>query len=398
MTFPYNDPLWREAAGFILDRRQPDESVLAPDIFHYVFEHIHRDVNTWLHPTITYDWVVVNLHDFGRQSAHFLSTVVPTTMHPVFANHTFVVWSARSNTRVQPISTSATPVLRYFASVHELGEGYTTMPDLSAEPVLPDLGAIFEFDQLGGAALARTMDDFWAHGGYEQTTLRDRVLKHEMERIVARFAGDGAGRTVLGVGCGRGIYRDIITNSPSIVGIDISTVAIELARADHDDRPEFTFHVMDAQAMSFSDESFELVLFVDAIEHVLDVRLALSEVHRVLQPGGHLLVTSANSESVHLVMNSALGYSDFRTSFQHIREFSHAELSGLLVDVGFECLDSAGVLLYPYWGIPGVDSAVRHLTDENPEVVEMTRLLGTRIGPEHSYEFAIWARKVGTAA
>ncbi len=397
MTFPYHDPLWREVAEFIFERRWPDETVLAPDIFHYVFDHIHRDVNTWLHPEVAYDWLIVDLDDFGRQSAEFLHSVVPATMHPVLANERFVVWSHRSNTRVPAISTSSIPVLRYFATIRELGEGFTTMPDLSADPVLPDHGAIYEFAQLDDAALAEAMDDFWAHGGYEQTTQRDRVLKREMENTVARFAGDGGGRTVLGAGCGHGNFKDIITNSPSVVGIDISTVAIDMARAAHADRPEFTFLVMNVQTMDFPDDSFELVLFVDAIEHVLDAERGLREIHRVMQPGGHLLVTSANRDSVHLVMNRALGYPAFRTSFQHVREFSHAELRKLLEEVGFEYLDSASVFLYPYWGIPGVDSAVRHLTDHNPEVVEMTRLLGSRIGPEHSYEFAIWARKAGPA-
>jgi len=45
----------------------------------------------------------------------------------------------------------------------------------------------------------------------------------------------------------------------------------------------------DALALSFSDESLDLVVSNDVLEHVPDFRLALAEAYRVLAPGGRML-------------------------------------------------------------------------------------------------------------
>jgi hypothetical protein len=54
--------------------------------------------------------------------------------------------------------------------------------------------------------------------------------------------------------------------------------------------------------------------------------------------------------------------------------------------------ETAGVSLLPYWGIPGIDEVVRDVTDNDPEVVEMMRVLGARAG-EYAYTGVVLARK-----
>jgi hypothetical protein len=51
------------------------------------------------------------------------------------------------------------------------------------------------------------------------------------------------------------------------------------------------------------------------------------------------------------------------------------------------------MFLYPYWGIPGIDQIARPITDSDPELVELMRELGRRVGPEHSYLMVILAEK-----
>jgi SAM-dependent methyltransferase len=50
----------------------------------------------------------------------------------------------------------------------------------------------------------------------------------------------------------------------------------------------------DLQALIQADQSFDVVLLNEVLEHVPDDRLALQEVARVLRPGGHLFVFSPN--------------------------------------------------------------------------------------------------------
>lgn len=45
----------------------------------------------------------------------------------------------------------------------------------------------------------------------------------------------------------------------------------------------------DLEALTFADESFDLVIHSETLEHVFDYRRALGEIHRVLKPGGYHL-------------------------------------------------------------------------------------------------------------
>jgi len=102
------------------------------------------------------------------------------------------------------------------------------------------------------------------------------------------------GLNVLDYGCGRGdlsIY--ILSQGGNISGIDISSVYIEDAgkRCQYAgyDRNKYQFSVMDAHAMQFSENDFDLVVGLGILHH-LDVETALNEIYRVLKPGGRLLL------------------------------------------------------------------------------------------------------------
>jgi len=113
----------------------------------------------------------------------------------------------------------------------------------------------------------------------------------------------------------------------------------------------------------------------------------------VLVPGGELLVTFANRNSVNQVLAEKLGHHRFVTNHQHIHEYALAEMSELLDDTGFEICETAGISLYPYWGVPRVDEVVRELTDDDPEVVGIMRELGRRVGAEYAYTGVIVAQR-----
>ncbi len=98
-----------------------------------------------------------------------------------------------------------------------------------------------------------------------------------------------AGCRALEYGCGPGSRAFMLAAVGAHVdGIDISPVAIELARKTAErngteDRTSFT--VMDAEHLEFPAESFDLVCGTSIIHH-LDVERAYGEVARVLKPGG----------------------------------------------------------------------------------------------------------------
>jgi hypothetical protein len=60
---------------------------------------------------------------------------------------------------------------------------------------------------------------------------------------------------------------------------------------------------------------------------------------------------------------------------------------------GFEVVETAGVELRPYWGVPGIDHVLRDVLDEHEEIVEALREMGRRVGVEYAYVGVVVARK-----
>jgi SAM-dependent methyltransferase len=95
-------------------------------------------------------------------------------------------------------------------------------------------------------------------------------------------------KDVLEYGCGPGFEALFIAQTAyTVTGIDISDTAIEQAtdRAMREQVHNATFRAMDAEAMDFEDDSFDLICGMGILHH-LDLNKSLSEIARTLRPGG----------------------------------------------------------------------------------------------------------------
>jgi ubiquinone/menaquinone biosynthesis C-methylase UbiE len=100
-------------------------------------------------------------------------------------------------------------------------------------------------------------------------------------------------RTIADLGCGQGDYvRGLLAYTPKVVGVEYFQDAVDRYREAHpgDDRVESG----DIQQLRFADDSFDVVLLNEVLEHVPDDRLALREARRILRQRGHLVVFSPN--------------------------------------------------------------------------------------------------------
>lgn len=117
-------------------------------------------------------------------------------------------------------------------------------------------------------------------------SVTDRILPDFIDRIVGACPPNGR---LLEYGCGPGDHSNSVgkrRRDVSIVGIDISDAAVEMARtqADHDGLSA-SFFRMDAENLDFPEATFDVV-FGSAILHHLDTNKAISEIRRVLKPTG----------------------------------------------------------------------------------------------------------------
>ncbi|MBA2361831.1 MAG: methyltransferase domain-containing protein, partial [Actinobacteria bacterium] len=102
------------------------------------------------------------------------------------------------------------------------------------------------------------------------------------------------GRRVLDAGCGIGYGSTILAESgaATVVGIDVAESVVEAARGR--ESAGVRFEVGNVQDLGFDDESFDVVVSFEVIEHLDDYTAALSEFARVLTPDGVLAVSSPN--------------------------------------------------------------------------------------------------------
>ncbi len=108
--------------------------------------------------------------------------------------------------------------------------------------------------------------------------------------LVARGA-PVAGRELLEVGCGRGGGADYLARKLDprrVVAVDLSPRAVALCRRRFA-HPRLSFEVGDAERLPFSAGSFDVVLNVESSHCYGRFEAFLSEVRRVLRPGGHFL-------------------------------------------------------------------------------------------------------------
>lgn len=121
-----------------------------------------------------------------------------------------------------------------------------------------------------------------------------------MRAISAALLGDRLARpglALLDAGCGAGGYLRwaVDRSAPArVAGVDIGSEAIELARAHV---PEAELCVAPLHHLPFDDESFDVVVSNDVLQHVPEdeVGPSLRELRRVLVPGGTLLVRTNGS-------------------------------------------------------------------------------------------------------
>ena len=152
-------------------------------------------------------------------------------------------------------------------------------------------------------------------------------LAHERQHAPphARWVASLApARRALDLGCGDGAVSSAVPAEKLTIA-DVSAVALERASARV---PDAAAAELEPDApLPFADGSFDLVVCTETLEHVRDLQLLLSEIRRVLEPGGRLAVTTPAHRRL-MATPDPLS--------PHLRFLTKRTLRALLEQMGFE--------------------------------------------------------------
>ncbi len=130
-------------------------------------------------------------------------------------------------------------------------------------------------------------------------------------------------RTVLDFGCNTGFGCELLAESAKkVVGVDVSEQAVSAAKTKYEHLP-IDFQVIDGKELPFEDNSFDMLVSFQVIEHIVDYDLYLDEIKRVLSPKGFALFTTPNA-----VIRLDPGMKPWNKF--HVREFNYFDLQNLL--------------------------------------------------------------------
>jgi SAM-dependent methyltransferase len=125
---------------------------------------------------------------------------------------------------------------------------------------------------------------------------------------------DLTGKKVLEISCGAGGGASYIMRNlgpASYTGLDLNPASIDKCRDRHQ-LPGLEFVQGDAQNLPFPDQSFDAVINVEASHQYPHFPRFLTEVARVLRPGGHFLYTDSRRAPVIAEWEAALAAAPFR--------------------------------------------------------------------------------------
>ena len=190
---------------------------------------------------------------------------------------------------------------------------------------------------MSGAPVVRR-GEYAARGDYHRAPDPDwdyyPTYLAKLEAVRAWLAGLPTGTRVLDAGCGEGILVDEFGDRLAIEGLDPNYSSAKVRTGS-------------LTALPYADATFDRALCLDVLEHLgfEDQPKALAELHRVLRPGGELLVSVPNlahlQSRVHFLLRGRL----IRTAseYKHPGDRPAAEYIVLGERAGFVLADRRGI-------------------------------------------------------
>lgn len=159
---------------------------------------------------------------------------------------------------------------------------------------------------------------------------------------IENFSQGHENKKILDIGYGKGDYTYFFGKKNKTIGIDRQDVVEEKYR-------NFDFQIADATNLPFQNNTFDLVVSFDVIEHIKNDKKMLSEACRVLKKNGRMFLSTPNRTRLsHFLLKVIgkpvkyplnLGIDKKLGPIIHIREYTAKELEKLIMESGFRSIN-----------------------------------------------------------
>ena len=152
----------------------------------------------------------------------------------------------------------------------------------------------------------------WTRSEYHQT-YNQYLCEYKIKDCLSHVSGE----SLLDLACGDGLMTAVFAQHfKRVVGVDASGAHLEKARIRC---PELEFVESLIETIQF-DETFDAILMLDVLEHMIDPIAALKKSASFLAPGGRLVAHVPNANAVNRKINVIMG------SLTHCAELSPFDL------------------------------------------------------------------------
>ncbi len=195
------------------------------------------------------------------------------------------------------------------------------------------------------ARLAPQYDSRWS--SYVRSSVENTVARLPVER----------GQRILDVGCGTGQLLEMLHDQlPSVhsLGVDLSVPMLSVARS----RLPNALPLVNswAEHQPFLDASFDCIVTTSVFHYFREPKTALNEFHRLLKPGGSLVITDWCDDYLTCKI-----YDFFLRAFSpsHVRSYTCSQLDRLLRESFFDPISIDRYRIGAMWGLMTAQATAR---------------------------------------
>jgi 2-polyprenyl-3-methyl-5-hydroxy-6-metoxy-1,4-benzoquinol methylase len=166
--------------------------------------------------------------------------------------------------------------------------------------------------------------------------------------FVEQVAAEKQQYRILDIGCAQGNYTLTLSKKYEVIGIDIRSDYIEYALMKKEPSEDAIFLSASAEYLPLKNNSFDLIVCSELIEHIADPEKMIREAKRLLKSNGSLIVSTPNGNCIRFIFyrsfKDILGIPIYErkrilyTAYKHVFAFRERELESLLETCGLQII------------------------------------------------------------